>query len=121
MPSWQRSVISAEPLLHSFLLNLASSLVPIFVLGLCLVSWVFSYASRVLLMVLIIGSSYRLYPSLGLHPIELQNNYLQIYLSNLVVLVIKHQNPKYMGQGSIFLTLAKYNPNLCWLFTFWLT
>jgi hypothetical protein len=36
-------------------------------------------ASRVLLIVLIMGSSYRLRPSHVLHPIELQNNYLQIH------------------------------------------
>ena len=67
------------PSVSSFLRDLASGLVPIFVLGLCLISWVFSYASRVLLMVLIIGSSRRLRPSYVLHPIGLQNNHLQIH------------------------------------------
>jgi hypothetical protein len=66
-----------SPLPSSFLRDLASGLVPIFVLGLCLVSWVFYCASRVLLEVLIIGSSRRLHPSHSLHPIELQNNYSQ--------------------------------------------
>ena len=47
----------------SFLRDLTSDLVPIFVLGLCLISWVFSCASKVLLMVLIIGSSRLLRPS----------------------------------------------------------
>ena len=63
VPSWQRPVVSAEPLLHSFLRDLTSGLVPIFVLGLCLVSWVFYCASRVLLEVLIIRSSHCLHPS----------------------------------------------------------
>ena len=52
----QRSVASAS----SFLRDLAYGLVPIFMLGLCLISWVFSCASKVLLEVLIIGSSRRL-------------------------------------------------------------
>ena len=52
-----------SPLPCLFLHCLASGLVPIFVLGLCLISWVFSCASRVLLMVLIIGSSCCLRPS----------------------------------------------------------
>ena len=72
---YQRPVTSVS----SFLRDLASGLVPIFVLGLCLISWVFSYASSVLLMVLIIGSSRCLRPSDVLHPIELQNNHLQIH------------------------------------------
>ena len=71
----QRPVTSVS----SFLRDLAYGLVPIFVLGLCLISWVFSCAPRVLLMVLIVGSSCRLYPSHVLHPIELQNNYSQIH------------------------------------------
>ena len=71
----QRPVTSVS----SFLRNLAYGLVPILVLGLCLISWVFSCAPRVLLVVLIIGSSRRLRSSHVLHPIELQNNYLQIY------------------------------------------
>ena len=39
-----------------FLRDLASGLVPILMLGLCLISWVFSCASKILLMVLIITS-----------------------------------------------------------------
>ena len=62
-----------------FLCDLAYGLVPIFMLGLCLISWVFSCASKFLLMVLIIRSSRRLCPSHVLHPIELQNNHLQIH------------------------------------------
>ena len=54
-----------------FLCDLAYGLVPIFVLRLCLISWVFSCVSRVLLKVLIIGSSRRFRPSHVLHPIEL--------------------------------------------------
>jgi hypothetical protein len=46
-----------------FFMTLASSLVPSYVLGLCLVSWVFYCASKVLLEVLIIGSPRRLHPS----------------------------------------------------------
>ena len=68
---YQRPVTSVS----SFLCDLASGLVPIFVLGLCLIFWVFSCASRVLLMLLIIGSSRRIRPSHVLHPIELQNNH----------------------------------------------
>ena len=52
LPSHQRPVGSAS----SFLRDLAYSLVPIFMLGLCLISWVFSCAPKVLLEVLIIGS-----------------------------------------------------------------
>ena len=63
----------------SFLRDLACGLVPIFMLGFCLISWVFSYAPKVLLEVLIIISSCRLCPSHILHPIELQKNYLQIH------------------------------------------
>ena len=40
------------------------------------VSSAYGVASKVLLMVLIIGSSCRLRPSHVLHPIELQNNHL---------------------------------------------
>ena len=47
-------------------------------LGLCSIYWIFSYVSKVLLKVLIIGSSCRLRPSRVLHPIELQNKHLQI-------------------------------------------
>jgi hypothetical protein len=68
-----------SPLSSSFLRNLASGLDLIFVLGLCLIFWVFSCAPRVLLKVLIIRSSCHLCPSHVLHPIELQNNYLQIH------------------------------------------
>ena len=71
----QRPVISVS----LFLCDLASGLVSIFVLGLCLISWVFSCAPKVLLEVLINGSSCRLCPSHVLHPIELQNNHLQIH------------------------------------------
>ena len=71
----QRPVASASSFLH----DLAYGLVPIFVLGLCLISWVFSCASNVLLEVLIIGSSRRLRPSYVLHPIELQHKHLQIH------------------------------------------
>jgi hypothetical protein len=52
-----------SPLPSLFLHDLASGLVPISVLGLCLVSWIFYCASRVLLEVLIIRSSHRLCPS----------------------------------------------------------
>ena len=71
---YQRPVTSVS----SFLCDLAYGLVPIFMLGLCLISWIFSYASKVLLKVLIIGSSRRLRPSHVLHPIKLQNKHLQI-------------------------------------------
>jgi len=71
----QRPVASAS----SFLRDLAHGLVPIFMLGLCLTSWVFSCASKVLLEVLIIRSSCRLRPSHVLHPIGLQNKHLQIH------------------------------------------
>ena len=47
-----RSVTSVS----SFFRDLASGLVPVFMLGLCLIFWVFSCASKVLLMVLIIMS-----------------------------------------------------------------
>ena len=66
-------------IVSSFLHDLVSGLVPMFVLGLCLISCVFSCAPKVLLMVLIIGSSRRLRPSHVLHPIELQNKHLQIH------------------------------------------
>jgi hypothetical protein len=55
------SVQSSLPLL--FLRDLASGLVPIFVVELCLISWVFYYASSILLEVLMVGSSRRLCPS----------------------------------------------------------
>ena len=67
----------SSPFFFLFFTILASGLVPIFVLGLCLISWVFSCASRLLLIVLIVGSSCRLRPSHVLH--QLQNNHLQIY------------------------------------------
>jgi hypothetical protein len=54
-------------------------LVPIFMLGLCLISWIFTCASKVFLEVLIIGSSRCLRPSHVLHPIGLQNKHLQIH------------------------------------------
>ena len=76
---YQRPVQRLFTSVSSFLCDLASGLVPIFVLGLCSISWIFSYASKVLLKVLIIGSSRRLRPSHILHPIELQNNHLQIH------------------------------------------
>ena len=76
---YQCPVQHSVTFVSSFLCDLESGLVPIFVLGLCLKSWVFSSASKVLLMVLIIGSSRRLRPSHVLHPIELQNNHLQIH------------------------------------------
>ena len=72
---FQRPVASVS----SFLRDLAHGLVPIFMLGLCLTSWVFSCASKVLLEVLIIRSSCRLRPSHVLHPIGLQNKHLQIH------------------------------------------
>ena len=72
---YQRPVTSMSLFLRDFV----SGLVPIFVLGLCLISWIFSYASEVLLTVFIIGSSCCLRPSHVLHPIELQNNHLQIH------------------------------------------
>ena len=59
----QRPVQCPVTSVSLFLRDLASGLVPIFMLGLCLISWVFSCAPRVLLMVLIIGSSRRLRPS----------------------------------------------------------
>ena len=65
---FQRPVASAS----SFLRDLAYDLVPIFMLGLCLTSWVFSCASKVLLEVLIIRSSCRLRLSHVLHLIKLQ-------------------------------------------------
>ena len=68
---FQRPVTSVS----SFLRDLTSGLVPIFVLGLCLISWVLSF----LRMVLIVESSCHLRLSHVLHPIELQNNYLQIH------------------------------------------
>ena len=86
----QRPVQRPVPFVSSFLHDLASGLVLIFVLGLCLTLYVFYASLYVFLEVLIIGSSRRLHPSHILHPIKLQNNYLQIHLSNLVVLVIKH-------------------------------
>jgi hypothetical protein len=49
--------------LTCFLMIMTSGLVPIFMLGLCLILYVFHYASKVLLEVLIIGSSRRLHPS----------------------------------------------------------
>jgi hypothetical protein len=52
-----------SPLPSSFVRDLVSGLVRMFVLGLCLVSWVFYCASRVLLEVLIIRSSRHLRPS----------------------------------------------------------
>jgi len=82
----QRPVAAAEPLdrgvrslcyqrpvtsVSLFLRDLASDLVPIFMFGLCLISWVFSCASKVLLMMLIIESLRCLHPSHVLHPIEL--------------------------------------------------
>jgi len=76
---YQRPVQRPVTSVSSFLHDLAYGLVPIFVLGLCLISWVFSCASKVLLMVLIIGSSRCLRPSHILHPINLQNNHLQIH------------------------------------------
>ena len=76
---YQRPVERPVTSVGSFLCDLASGLVHIFVLGLCLISWVFSYASKVLLMVLIIGSSHHLRPCHVLHPNELQNNHLQIH------------------------------------------
>ena len=61
---------------HDAPYDLAYGLVSIFVLGLCLISWVFSCASKVFLTVLIIGSSRHLRLSHVLHPIELQNKHL---------------------------------------------
>ena len=76
---YQRPVQRPVTSVSSFLCDLACGLVPIFVLGLCLISCVFSCASRVLLKVLIIGSSRHLHPSHVSHPIELQNSHLQIH------------------------------------------
>ena len=70
-----RPVASASSFLH----DLAYGLVPIFMLGLGLIFWVFSCASKVLLEVLIIRSSRHLRPSHVLHPIRLQNKHLQIH------------------------------------------
>ena len=69
--SAQRPVQRPITSVSSFLRDLAYGLVPIFVLGLCLISWVFSCASKVFLKVLIIGSPRRLRPCHVLHPIEL--------------------------------------------------
>ena len=52
-----------SPFFIHFFAILVTGLLPIFVLGLCLISWVFSSASKVLLMVLIIESSRCLCPS----------------------------------------------------------
>ena len=71
----QRLVTSVS----SFLCDLAYGLVPIFMLGLCLISWVFSCAPKVFLKVLIIESSRCLRPSYVLHLIGLQNKHLQIH------------------------------------------
>ena len=88
-----RPVTSVELVLR----DLVSSLVPIFVLGLCLISWVFSCASRVLLMVLIVGSSCHLRPSHVLHPIELQKQFL---VNSLVQFgCVGHQAPKSKVNG----------------------
>ena len=75
------SIRSLRPVASAslFLRDLAYGLVPIFMLGLCLISWVFSCAPKVLLKVLIIRSSRRLRPSHVLHPIGLQNKHLQIH------------------------------------------
>ena len=75
----QRPVQHLVTTVSSFLHDLAYGLVPIFMLGLCLISWVFSCAPKVLFAVLIIESSHRLRPSYVLHPIELQNKHLQIH------------------------------------------
>ena len=85
------------PSVSSFLRDLASGLVPIFVLGLYLISCVFSCAPKFLLMVLIIGSSRHLCPSHVLHPIELQN----ITLANSLVQFgcVGHQTPKSKVNG----------------------
>ena len=79
LPSHQRPVQRPVASVSLFLRDLAYGLVPIFMLGFCLISWVFSCAPKVLLEVLIIGSSRRLRPSHVLHPIELQNKHLQIH------------------------------------------
>ena len=68
---YQRLVQRPITSMSLFLRDIAYGLVPIFMLGLCLISWVFSCAPRVLLMVLIIESSRCLRPSHILHPIEL--------------------------------------------------
>ena len=75
----QRLVLHSVTTVSSFHHDLAYGLVPIFVLGLCLISWVFSCASKVFRRVLIIGSLRHLRPSHVLHPIELQNKHLQIH------------------------------------------
>ena len=54
---YQRPVYRLVTSVSSFLRDLVFGLVPIFVLGLCLISWVFSCASRVLLKVLITSPS----------------------------------------------------------------
>ena len=89
----QRPVASAS----SFLRDLAYGLVPIFMLGLCLISWVFSCVSKVLLEVLIIRSSRRLRPSHVLHPIGLQNKHLQNSLVQFGC--VGHQTPKSKVNG----------------------
>ena len=93
----ERPVQRPVPSMSSFLHDLASGLVPIFMLGLCLISCVFSCAPKILLMVLIIGSSCRLCPSHVLHPIELQN----ITLANSLVQFgcVSHQTPKSKVNG----------------------
>ena len=115
----QRPVQRPVPSVSSFLHDLASGLVPIFVLGLYLISCVFSCAPKFLLMVLIIGSSRHLCPSHVLHPIELQN----ITLANLLVQFgcVSHQTPKSKVNGprvhfpyrilSLYLVIAFRNAN----------
>ena len=93
----QRPVQRPVTFVSSFLRDLAYGLVPIFVLGLCLISWVFSCAPKVLLEVLIIGSSRRLCPSHVLHPIELQK---QSLANSLVQFgCVGHQAPKSKVNG----------------------
>ena len=53
---YQRPIQRPVTSMSSFLHDLAYDLVPIFVLELCLISWVFSCAPKVLLVVLIITS-----------------------------------------------------------------
>ena len=62
-----------------------------------MISWVFSCAFRVLLEVLIIGSSRRLCSSHVLHPIGLQNKHLQNSLVQFGF--VGHQTPKSKVNG----------------------
>jgi hypothetical protein len=97
-----------------FLRDLASGLVPIFVLRLCLISCVFSCASKILLMELIIGSSHRLRPSHVLHPIVLQK---QSLANSLVQFgCVGHQTPKSKINGPrVYFPYIRHQNKSWWL------